>query len=102
MSYSFGIPSGSVADFEAAAKAAADAYQANLAAQDYALDPAAQEAIAVGLAAAKAIVDSGAVGTGLVQGTIGGHANPGHKPVKGWANDSLTVTVYSADPAPSA
>jgi hypothetical protein len=57
---------------------------------------------------AERIIESRVVGgngslqrEGTVQGkndkdfrvTLSGHTNPNHEPVKGWANDTLTVTV---------
>ncbi len=99
MSFGITIAATPAAEFDAAALKASDAYQAQLAAQDYALDVDAKNAIAVALTALGAIVATGVVGTGLVAGSIVGHANPGQKPVKGWANDALTVAVYCAEPA---
>ena len=36
------------------------------------------------------------VGEGNVNVTLSGHANPGHKPRQGWANDYVAVHVSSA------
>jgi hypothetical protein len=36
------------------------------------------------------------VGGGNVNVTLSGHANPGHKPREGWANDYVSVHVSSA------
>lgn len=36
------------------------------------------------------------VGDGNVNVTLSGHANPGHKPRQGWANDYVSVHVSSA------
>lgn len=38
-------------------------------------------------------IRSGAVGDGPFTVSIAGHANPGHKPTAGYANDFLTCTV---------
>jgi hypothetical protein len=94
----------SVAVDEAAEKlaAAVTAYQTQLEAADYDLDAAAKEQIEAASAAVNAVIASGAVGTGLVNVSLNGHANPEHKPVKGWANDSITITVSCADPQPAA
>jgi hypothetical protein len=46
--------------------------------------------------AAKALIDSGAVGeSDKYDFTVylSGHSNPDHMPVSGWANDQITVTV---------
>lgn len=102
MSYSFQVAAVKAADFPAAADAAAKAYRASLAANDYTLDEYAERGVLVALGTAKALVTSGVAGAGLVSAQIGGHANPGQKPVKGWSNDFLTVTVSCADPVPTA
>jgi hypothetical protein len=36
------------------------------------------------------------VGDGNVNVTLSGHANPGHQPRQGWANDLVTVSISSA------
>lgn len=82
-------------------KAATQNYVDGLAASDYELDPAALEAIAAATSAAASIVASGAIGAGPVNVTINGHANPGHVPVKGYANDVVTVSVSSAASLPA-
>jgi len=38
---------------------------------------------------------AGAVGAGNVNITLSGHANPGHQPRQGWANDYVSVHVSS-------
>jgi hypothetical protein len=46
---------------------------------------------------AKRVVDSAAVGAGTdFVVSLSGHANPGHRPANGSANDTLTVTVAQA------
>lgn len=44
---------------------------------------------------AAGIIDDGLVGnsTGHFQVSISGHANEGHKPTPGWANDMITIRV---------
>ncbi|SDJ08249.1 hypothetical protein SAMN05444157_1642 [Frankineae bacterium MT45] len=101
MSWNFTATSVAIDDVEAELTKAADAYRAGLAANDYALDDAANEAIGVAIASAKAIAESGVTGGTLVNVTLSGHANPGHKPVKGWSNDVVTVTVISAEAPPT-
>jgi hypothetical protein len=95
------VTSVAVADVAAAIDTATATYKASLAASDYVLDQAATDAITAASVAAKAIVDSGVAGDGLVNVTMNGHANPDHKPVKGWANDFVTITVSCADPQPT-
>lgn len=80
---------------EGALEAAAEAYKSNLAAQDYVLDDAANEAIAAGIAAAVSCVSAVAPGQ-EVSVTLGGHANPGHVPVSGWSNDFLQITISNS------
>jgi hypothetical protein len=59
-------------------------------------DGADQADLAVELA--KRIVASGVVGAGgRVAASLGGHGNPGHRPLAGWANDTITVSVGQAD-----
>lgn len=89
------------ADVESALKQATTNYSDSLAANDYSLDDAAAEGIAGGIEAAKAAVATGSLGSGPVNVTISGHANPGHVPVKGYANDFLQVTITSAATLPS-
>lgn len=102
MSYGFSVTSVPVAEVEDALTKSFEAYKAQLAAGDYKLDDAAEEAALAGIAAAKALADSGFVGKGLVNAAVNGHANPGHVPTRGWSNDSIGVSVSSADPQPTA
>ena len=62
--------------------------------------PEQEDQIAAARKAAEAILDSGAVGskTHTFSVTLGGHANPGHEPVSGWANDTVSVSVYQSAP----
>lgn len=62
-----------------------------------ATDPGVIEQITAAASAVKTIVASGAVGNGSVTVSISGHANPDHKPTAGWANDTISVSVYCAD-----
>lgn len=39
------------------------------------------------------LIESGVIGEGPFYVHIYGHANPGHQPIKGWANDALTLTI---------
>src|SRR5260221_14601835 len=50
--------------------------------------------------ALKAIADSGAVGNTLkhLGGYASGHANPGHEPLAGWSNDTISVSVTQITP----
>jgi hypothetical protein len=49
-------------------------------------------------AAAKSLVESGALGDDTREFTVAlsGHSNPGHAPVPGYANDSIYVSVAQA------
>lgn len=97
MSYSFSVPKTTVADFEAAASAAKASYVDSLAGNDQVLDQLASGQADEAIKAVSALVASGAVGTGTVLATINGHANPGHAPTPGWANDTVTISVSCAD-----
>jgi hypothetical protein len=48
------------------------------------------------LNAARILLVRGTVGGGHVNVSLSGHANPGHKPRQGWANDYVMATVSSA------
>lgn len=54
------------------------------------------EQFEAGLHAAQSILASGAVGDGPAHVTLSGHANQGHRPRDGWANDTITVSVSQA------
>lgn len=97
MSYGFTVTNVKVADVESALTTAFDTYQKGLQSGDYDLDPAAKEQGIEAIVVAKAIVDSGVVGSAVVNVTISGHANPDHKPRQGWSNDALTIGVTSAE-----
>ncbi len=88
-------------DLEAKFDAAALVYKTNLAGADYTLDPAADAQITAAKTAVLALVESGSVGSGTFNVTASGHANPDHKPVKGWANDVISISVSCADPQPA-
>ena len=44
-------------------------------------------------------IESGSVGDpfGKYNFSISGHANPNHKPVPGWSNDSITINIYQME-----
>lgn len=45
--------------------------------------------------AAKALIASGALGSGATfLASLNGHANPGNRPREGWSNDYVTVNLY--------
>lgn len=51
-------------------------------------------------AAAKAVIESGAVGKGeAFTVALSGHANPAHVPTSGYANDLVTVSVTQTNAA---
>lgn len=109
MSWGFSVPATPAADFSDAAGKARDEYRTQLADTDYDVTAEAAEQMAQAIAAAEAIVASGAVGTGSVQASLSGHANVGHAPTPGYANDAVSVNVSCADqyeppqePAPTA
>lgn len=53
--------------------------------------------------AAKALVHGGSIGDDgkRFYATLNGHANPGHEPAPGYANDLVSVSVRQADPVAS-
>ena len=63
-----------------------------------------REQLAAAKEAAKALIASGVLGDGadgrLFIVRMNGHANPGHQPTPGWANDAVSVSV-SSEPADS-
>lgn len=97
MSWSLSVPSGPVAEFDKAAVAAASSYVAAFPAGALAAET--REQIEEAVKAATWLVSSGALGSDHVHATLTGHANPEHKPVPGWSNDSVTISV-SYLPAP--
>jgi hypothetical protein len=48
------------------------------------------------LSAAWGIIDSGVLGDpkGKYRITFSGHGNPGHVPLAGWSNDSVSFSIY--------
>lgn len=52
-----------------------------------------RESLEAAKAAALALAASGVVGRGRVTGSLSGHANPGHVPTEGYANDCVTVSL---------
>lgn len=97
MSFSFSIPTTPIADFDTAADAAQATYEAALAGNDVEQTAASKESATAAVAAAKAVIASGVVGAGHVSASISGHANPGHKPTKGWANDCINISISCSD-----
>ncbi len=58
--------------------------------------PAMEEQFKTAVDAARSLLPT--VGEGNVNVTLSGHANPGHRPRAGYANDLVTVSVSSAAP----
>lgn len=55
-----------------------------------------RDSLTHGTAAARGLIESGALGDGPWIVSVSGHSNPGHKPTPGWSNDSVTINVYQA------
>lgn len=89
MSWSFSVPDGAAEHFEANA---ADAQASYLSGSPTLADEA-KDQIAEAVEAAVTLVSAGVVGYGQVHATLTGHANPGHKPAPGWANDMVTISL---------
>lgn len=51
--------------------------------------------VSAAIAAAVSMVKAGVVGVGPVFAVLSGHANPGHAPRAGWANDEIRITLQS-------
>lgn len=69
---------------------------------DYVVTTEAAEQVGIAVAGAKAILSSGAVGTGKrFSVALSGHANAGHEPTPGWANDCITVSVTQLAATPA-
>lgn len=56
-------------------------------------NPAVVAQIEAAGAAVEGLIASGAVGKGPFTANLSGHANPEHKPLTGWANDTITVSL---------
>lgn len=63
---------------------------------DWYHEPETTEQIQAALAAAEALSTAALQPTGYVTVTLAGHANPGHQPTQGWANDYVSVSVTQA------
>lgn len=88
MSWSLSIPPTPAAEFAAAVDAAVTSPAGPLA-------PSVGEQVAAAKAAAKALVAGGSLGDGskTFAASLSGHANEGHQPTEGWANDCLTISL---------
>ncbi len=96
MSWSLSLPSVDRAVARKAVTTAYDLYRAGVSAEPETLT-AMDEQVSAAIDAVEALLSSGVVGTeGDVHLTLSGHANPGHKPREGYANDFLAVNVASA------
>ncbi len=97
MSWSFMVPATPTDSFGAAADAAlALAIEQSKGSMDVE-ETAEQARAAVDLS--KLLVATKAVGGGLVQASLSGHANPGHEPTKGYSPDTIIISVSNADKA---
>lgn len=92
MSWNVTLTSLNPEDLEQAARKSYTAYKANYH-DDGSVFGAMDEQFDAALGAAKALLPT--VGEGLVNVILSGHANPGHRPRQGWANDTVHVTVTS-------
>jgi hypothetical protein len=102
MSWFFSVPPTAAGDFADALNAAAQT-QIN-AVEDWhgvTEQEATIEQIHAAVAAAKSLAASGVIGppSRRFGATLSGHANPGHGPRGGFANDTVTVSIYQATEA---
>ena len=51
--------------------------------------------------AAVALIESGCLGDGTFTVNLSGHANPGHQPRDGWANDAVSISIAQVSPTSS-
>ena len=91
MSWSVQAPSQTAATLEGAARQKYEEFVSHRG--DDEAGSAADEQFEAALAAARTIVESGAVGESAVRVSLSGHANPGHAKRDGWANDTVTVSI---------
>lgn len=92
--YAYGELGVTAEDFEADADKVWTEQKVNLDFLKYQVPEAVEDQFQVVKKAAKAILDSGAVGTGVTyQVSLGGHANKEHQPNGGWANDAITINI---------
>lgn len=87
MSYSLSIGPAAGLDLERAIDQAEASHE---------LSDEASEALGAAKEAAKALATVVVPGGEPASVSISGHANPGHKPAEGWANDFVAVTVTQA------
>jgi hypothetical protein len=98
MSWSFSVPPTAAGDFADALNAAAQSQIDAIVGYDSmtrAEQQATFEQIHAAVAATKSIAASGSIGppSHRFSATLTGHANPGHGPREGWANDIVTISV---------
>ena len=94
-----------VANLEIALTAASDQYTNALAHNEHGFSTESARQLIAARRAAVTFAQSSTVGAERVTVTLSGHANPDHRPVKGYANDFVTITVSNAvvpEPAPDA
>ena len=99
MSYSFSAD-------KSVKSAVVDAFTRAAAEQREALDPLVQtsfddhvERLAAALPALVEVTGSDRAAVTVV---VSGHANPGHGPREGWADEFVSVAVHAAEPVPAA
>lgn len=93
MSWGFSLKTRtSIEAFDSAFGGAADLYRSQGATP---LASEAEEQVEAARQAARNIIESGVVGddTTNISVSFSGHANPGHAPQPGWANDFVQVTI---------
>lgn len=92
MSYSLSIPTAIEKDqLEDQVNVALEEYCAAYPGQD---TPQMRDHIEAAIEAATQLAE--VVGEGPITVTISGHANQGHRPIAGWSNDFVQLTVSSA------
>lgn len=103
MSYSFSVPPVLKADVGAATAAECERQLADVIAP-YGTQPTDEirEHLKAATDAASELASAVGLPSDLLRVTIGGHANPGHGPTEGWADEMITVSIYVHRPLPAA
>ena len=52
-----------------------------------------EKALATAQRIARVMLESGAYGTGTFTVSLSGHSNPDNKPVAGWSNDFVSISI---------
>ena len=93
MSWSFGVTQVDKNTVDEALNSAAETHVVNAMRGDS--GPEMSEQMEQAVYAVVAIVTSGVLGEGPFSVSLSGHANPGHKPREGWADDAISINLMA-------